>query len=568
MAGHASGINAVSPAPLDVVTSTRLRDTAAPAVGSTPKLAMRGIVKYFGSFLANDHVDLTVVPGDIHAVVGENGAGKTTLMNILYGLIHPDEGEIVIDGQLAHIRGPRDAIAAGVGMVHQHFQLVRVMTVAENVVLGQEPGRVQLDMRRAVNDVRSLVERFGLVVEPTARIDTLPVGLQQRVEILKILYRGSNLLVFDEPTAVLTPQETDELFEILRGLVAGGKTIILITHKLNEVMAVSQQVTVLRQGRVEGVLETARTSPPEIARLMVGREVLLRVERDAPHFGEVSLELRGVQAHSDRGLPALEDVRLQVRSGEILGIAGVSGNGQLELAEVVAGLRHVTGGQVLIGGRDVTTEPPAERRANGLAYIPEDRRVDGLVLPFPVRDNLILGSQERAPFRHGWQLDNQAISRRAGDLIERFDIRPPRPDALLSALSGGNQQKVVVARELADQPKVLVAAEPSRGLDVGATEFIHQQLVAQRDEGLAILLISSELDEIFSLSDTIAVIYRGRILEVMPSASADRERIGLLMAGGMAEEALPTAAQIAAAAAAAARAAGAGAGGESGKGGA
>ena len=504
MAGHASRINTVPPAPPALVTSTRLRETVAPAAGSTPKLAMRGIVKYFGSLLANDHVDLTVVPGDIHAVVGENGAGKTTLMNILYGLIHPDEGEIVIDGQLVHIRGPRDAIAAGVGMVHQHFQLVRVMTVAENVVLGQEPGRIQLDMRRAVNDVRTLVERFGLVVEPTARIDTLPVGLQQRVEILKILYRGSNLLVFDEPTAVLTPQETDELFEILRGLVAGGKTIILITHKLNEVMAVSQQVTVLRQGRVEGVLETARTSPPEIARLMVGREVLLRVERDAPHLGEVSLELRGVQAHSDRGLPALEDVRLQVRSGEILGIAGVSGNGQLELAEVVAGLRHMTGGQVLIGGRDVTTETPAERRAHGLAYIPEDRRVDGLVLPFPVRDNLILGSQERAPFRRGWQLDNQAISQRADDLIERFDIRPPRRDALASALSGGNQQKVVVARELADQPKVLVAAEPSRGLDVGATEFIHQQLVAQRDEGLAILLISSELDEIFSLSDTIA----------------------------------------------------------------
>ena len=530
-----------------------------PDGGATPKLAMRGIVKRFGTLVADDHVDLTVMPGEIHAVVGENGAGKTTLMNVLYGLIPADDGQIFIDGKEVPIRHPRDAIAAGIGMVHQHFQLVRVMSVAENVVLGQEPGAVQLDMARARADVRDLTERFGLVVDPTARIDMLPVGLQQRVEILKILYRGSSLLVFDEPTAVLTPQETDELFEILRGLVAGGKTIILITHKLNEVMAVSQRVTVLRQGRVAGVLDTAATSPAEIARLMVGREVLLRVSRDAPRFGEVRLEIQALEAHSDRGLPALRGVDLTVRSGEILGIAGVSGNGQLELAEVVAGLRRATGGRVQLGGRDVTTDQPAERRAEGLAYIPEDRRADGLVLPFEVKDNLILGSQGRAPFRRGLQLDRAQIAERARQLIEQFDIRPPRAEARAAALSGGNQQKVVVARELADRPKVLIASEPTRGLDVGATEFIHRQLVEQRDEGLAILLISSELDEIFSLSDTIAVIYQGRIVAVMPNAQASRDEIGLLMAGGTLEGTAaegPSAAQVAAASAEAAASAG------------
>ncbi len=516
---------------------------------ATPHLEMRGITKAFGSLLANDHVNLEVQDREIHAVVGENGAGKTTLMNILYGLIHPDEGEILIDGQPVRIRGPRDAIAAGIGMVHQHFQLVPVMSVAENVVLGQEPGGIVLDRAAAVRQVRDLSERFGLIVDPTARVETLPVGIQQRVELLKILYRGSRLLVFDEPTAVLTPQETDELFEILRGLVAGGKTVILITHKLNEVMAISERVTVLRQGRNAGVLETARTSPPEIARAMVGREVLLRVERDEAHLGEERLRLEGVTADSDRGLPALAGIDLAVRAGEIVGIAGVSGNGQLELAEVIAGLRPITAGHIYLQGKEVGAQPAAERRANGLAYIPEDRHARGLVLPFEIKDNLILGSQSRPPFAVRGQRNSAAIDQRAEDLIHQFDIRPPNPEAPVSSLSGGNQQKVVVARELAEDPKVMVAAEPTRGLDVGATEFIHQELIRKRDEGLAILLISSELDEIFSLSDTIAVIYQGRIVEVMPSATADRERVGLLMAGGTVESAVPTAAQIAEAAA-------------------
>ncbi len=514
-----------------------------------PYLEMRGITKAFGSLLANDHVELSVRRQEIHAVVGENGAGKTTLMNILYGLVHPDAGEILFEGKPVRIRGPRDAIAAGVGMVHQHFQLVPVMTVAENVVLGQEPGGIVLDRAGSVAQVRELSERFGLIVDPTARVDTLPVGVQQRVELLKILYRGSRLLVFDEPTAVLTPQETDELFEIFRGLVAGGKTVILITHKLGEVMAISERVTVLRQGRNAAVLETARTSPAEIARAMVGREVLLRVERDEAHIGAERLRLDGVKADSDRGLPALAGVDLTVRSGEIVGIAGVSGNGQLELAEVVAGLRPVTAGHVYLEGRDVRDQSAAERRANGLAYIPEDRHTRGLILPFEVKENLILGSQSKPPFAVHGQLRWPAIDERATSLIRQFDIRPPNPDAPASSLSGGNQQKVVVARELAEGPKVLVAAEPTRGLDVGATEFIHRELVEKRDEGLAILLISSELDEIFSLSDTIAVIYQGRIVEVMPSAAASRERVGLLMAGGSVEEVTPSAAQIAQAAA-------------------
>jgi len=514
-----------------------------------PYLEMRGITKSFGTLLANDNVDLGVLDREIHAVVGENGAGKTTLMNILYGLIRPDAGEIRIDGQAVRIHGPRDAIAAGIGMVHQHFQLVPVMTVAENVVLGQEPGGIMLDRGASVREVRELSERFGLIVDPTARVGMLPVGLQQRVELLKILFRGSRLLVFDEPTAVLTPQETDELFEILRGLVAGGKTVILITHKLNEVMAISDRVTVLRQGRNAAVLETARTSPSEIARAMVGREVLLRVDRDAAHIGEERLRLEHVTADSDRKLPALTGVDLSVRSGEIVGIAGVSGNGQLELAEVLAGLRPVTDGHVYLGGEDVRHQNAAERRANGLAYIPEDRHARGLVLPFDVKDNLILGSQSRAPFATRGQRNSAAVEQRAENLIQQFDIRPPNPDAVASSLSGGNQQKVVVARELAESPKVLVAAEPTRGLDVGATEFIHRELIQKRDEGLAILLISSELDEIFSLSDAIAVIYQGRIVEVIPSAEADRERVGLLMAGGSVETAIPSADRIAQAAA-------------------
>ncbi|MDA8203932.1 MAG: ABC transporter ATP-binding protein [Chloroflexi bacterium] len=517
---------------------------------ATPYLQMRGITKAFGTLLANDHVDLTVRDREIHAVVGENGAGKTTLMNILYGLIHPDSGEIVIDGSPVRIRGPRDAIAVGIGMVHQHFQLVPVMTVAENVVLGQEPGGIVVDRRAAVRQVGELSERFGLVVDPTARVETLPVGVQQRVELLKILYRGSRLLVFDEPTAVLTPQETDELFEILRGLVAGGKTVILITHKLNEVMAISERVTVLRQGRNAGELETAKTSPAEIARAMVGREVLLRVERDEAHIGEERLRLDGLKANSDRQLPALDGIDLTIRSGEIVGIAGVSGNGQLELAEVIAGLRPVTDGHVFLGGEDVAHQTTAERRVHGLAYIPEDRQARGLVLPFDVKDNLILGSQSRPPFAQRGQRNSDAVDERAKELIQRYDIRPPDPEAPAQSLSGGNQQKVVVARELAENPKVLVAAEPARGLDVGATEFIHRQLIEQRDHGLAILLISSELDEIFSLSDSIAVIYRGHIVEVVPSAAADRERIGLLMAGGTIEGGTPSASQVAQAAAA------------------
>src|SRR5438309_5626618 len=491
---------------------------------------MRGIEKRFGDLQALRGVDLTVREGDIHALVGENGAGKSTLMNVLYGLYRADAGSIRYHGREVHITGPRDAIALGIGMIHQHFMLVPPLSVAENVVLGDERGGPALDRRRIEDRVRELEKRFGIEVDPSARIEDIPLGLQQRVEILKVLYRGSELLIFDEPTAVLTPLEVDELFGIVRTLRDEGKTLILITHKLREVMAVTDRITVLRAGRNAGELVTRNTNPSEIARAMVGRELHDIMERTTPG-NEVILAVRGLEARSDRGAAALQGVHFEVRAGEILGIAGVGGNGQSELAQTILGLREPTAGSILIGGVDISRDDPKRTRARGVAYVPEDRHLEGLVLAFTVADDFILGKQDRPPYAVHGALDPAAILRAGGRLAAEYDVRPPNPRAIVGNLSGGNQQKVVLGRELSEQPKLIVISQPTRGLDIGSTEYVWERLLEQRARGAAVLLVSSELDEIRALSDRIAVMFEGRLVATLPAAEATEERLGLLMAG-------------------------------------
>jgi simple sugar transport system ATP-binding protein len=495
---------------------------------------MRGITKQFPGVLANDSVDLTVRAGEIHALVGENGAGKSTLMNVLYGLVHADSGEILIDGKPAHIGGARDAIAHGIGMVHQHFMLIPVFTVGENVMLGREPvtGPDFYNHAKAREEIAALARRYGLALDPDARMDDLPVGLQQRAEIMKVLYRGANILILDEPTGVLTPQETKELFVVLRDLVKSGKTIIFISHKLREVLEISDRITVMRRGKVVGHLVTRDTSEQEIATMMVGRAVLLRVDKKPAKPGSVTFKVENLTASSDRGVPALKGVSFELRQGEILGIAGVEGNGQSELVEVLAGTRRATGGRVLLADKDVTSFDARTERDAGIAFIPEDRRGTGLVLNYSVADNLILGRQRNERF--AWRelvLRLLAIREWARRLVKEFDIRTPSIETAARNLSGGNQQKIIVAREMASRPKVLLAAQPTRGVDIGAIEFIHRRLVAERDEGTAVLLVSAELDEIRSLSDRIAVIYEGKIVSIEPG-DAPEERLGLLMTGG------------------------------------
>ncbi len=494
-------------------------------------LEMRGMSKRFGDLQALAQVDLTVARGEIHALVGENGAGKTTLMNILYGLYRPDAGTIRFKGREVKISGPRDAIALGIGMIHQHFMLVPPLSVAENVVLGDERSGPVLDRRAMEERVGALQQRFGIVADPGARIEDIPLGLQQRVEILKVLYRGSELLVFDEPTAVLTPQEVDELFAIVRTLRDEGKTLILITHKLREVMAVTDRITVLRGGQNAGNLVTKQTNPAEIARAMVGRELNELRARAGAAREEVLLEVRGLEARSDRDTPALRGIDFAVRSGEILGVAGVGGNGQSELAQCLLGLRRLTAGTIRIGGTDIARDNPKRTRARGVAYVPEDRRIEGLVLAFTVADNFILGRQDHEPYAHRGALDPAAILRDGGRLAAEFDVRPPDPRALVGTLSGGNQQKVVLGRELSEAPKLIVISQPTRGLDIAATEYVHERLLEQRGQGAAILLISSELDEIRALSDRIAVMFEGRIVATLSAAEGAEERLGLLMAG-------------------------------------
>jgi len=495
---------------------------------------MRGITKQFPGVLANNHVDFSVRQGEIHALVGENGAGKSTLMNILYGLFPPDSGEIHTDGKRAHIGGPRDAIALGIGMVHQHFMLIPVFSVGENIMLGREPvaGPDFYDRAKARAAINELTKLYGLALDPDARMGDLPVGLQQRAEIVKVLYRGANILILDEPTGVLTPQETKELFVVLRDLVKSGKTIIFISHKLKEVLEISDRITVMRRGKVVGHLTTRETNEEEIATLMVGREVLLRVDKKPAKPGAVVMQVENITASSDRGVPALKGVSFELPGQDLLGIAGVEGNGQSELMEVLAGTRHVTGGRVLLGGRDITTYDARTERDAGVAFIPEDRRGTGLVLSFSIAENSILG-RERSP-KFSWNefvLRLVAIRDWARRLVKEFDIRTPSIDVAARNLSGGNQQKVIVAREMGSKPKVLLAAQPTRGVDIGAIEFIHRRIVQERDEGTAVLLVSAELDEVRSLSDRIAVMYEGRIVSIEPP-DAPEERLGLLMTGG------------------------------------
>jgi general nucleoside transport system ATP-binding protein len=499
-----------------------------------PAVEMRRITKQFPGVLANDQVDFEVRAGEIHALVGENGAGKSTLMNILYGLIKPDSGEILVDGKPASLQGPRDAIRHGIGMVHQHFMLIPVFSVHENVVLGREPVRTLglYDQAQARAEIRELTRAYGLALDPDARVSDLPVGLQQRVEIVKVLFRGAKILILDEPTGVLTPQESADLFRVLRDLVKAGKTIIFISHKLREVLEISDRITVMRRGKVVGHLQTSATSEQEIAHLMVGRDVLLRVAKPEAKPGPVALRVENLTALSDQGVPALRGITFDLRQGEILGIAGVEGNGQSELIEVLAGTRRATAGRIMLGDREVGALGARKIRNSGVGHIPEDRRGAGLVLNYSVADNLVLGRQRSRRFSwHGIVLRLKAILEFARRLVTEFDIRTPSSGTAARALSGGNQQKIIVAREMSSQPKVLLAAQPTRGVDIGAIEFIHRRIVAQRDEGAAVLLVSAELDEIRSLSDRIAVIYEGQIVSIEP-AETPEDRLGLLMTGG------------------------------------
>jgi general nucleoside transport system ATP-binding protein len=495
------------------------------------RLELQGITKRFGSLVANDHIDLVIEPGQIHALLGENGAGKTTLMNVLYGLFHPDEGEIMIDGQPMSFRSPGDAIKAGIGMVHQHFMLVPVFTVAENVTLGVERtrGLGLLDRRRARRDVRDLSERYGLNVDPDALVEGLPVGTQQRVEIVKALLREASVLILDEPTSVLTPGETEDLFRVIRELKAGGRSIVFISHKLKEVQAIADTITVIRRGRVVGERPPTATDA-ELAALMVGRQVELTVSKGPARPGATVLDVRDLSAVDDHGQAALDDVSFEVRAGEILGVAGVQGNGQTELCEALIGLRPVRAGSVLLDGKDLTHAPARDRLRAGIGYVPEDRQEDGLVPDFSVAENLVLDVYDRPPFASGIALDLDAIAAHGKSLVDEYDVRTPSAQRPVGTLSGGNQQKVILAREMSRDVRLLLASQPTRGLDVGSIEFVHRRIVEERDRGVAVLIVSSELDEIYALADRIAVMYEGKIVAFRPP-SVPVEELGLLMAG-------------------------------------
>jgi simple sugar transport system ATP-binding protein len=493
-------------------------------------LELRNVTKRFGAVLANDHVNITVEPGTIHAIVGENGAGKSTAMRVAYGFYTADSGDILIDGQPRPIKRPHDAIALGVGMVHQHFMLVDTMTVAENIVLGAETGTaLSLDLSEAAERIRKVSDNFKLRVDPAALIEDLSVGQQQRVELLKALYRDARLLILDEPTAVLTPPEVEEFFSILRGMRAHGKTIVIITHKLAEVLAISDVVTVMRDGKVVGRVRTTETSAAELARMMVGREVLLRVEKTPATPGAVTLRVRNLAVRD-----AIESVSFDVRAGEIVGIAGVEGNGQRELIEAIAGLIDSSrvSGDISLDGTSLERLDARARRERGIAHVPEDRHRRGLVLEFALGENVILGAHHRPPVTSGVFVNDREVRRRTADIIERFDVRPADPALPARALSGGNQQKLIVGREFETHPRLLLVAQPTRGVDIGSIEFIHRKLVALRDAGCAVLLVSAELDEVMSLSDRLLVVHNGRIAGEVDPGVARSDEIGLLMTAG------------------------------------
>ncbi len=500
----------------------------------TPAVRLDGITKRFPGVLANDDVNLTVEEGTVHALLGENGAGKTTLMNVLYGLYEPTEGRVVVDGRERSFDSPRDAIDAGVGMIHQHFMLVDPMTVTENITLGNEPtrwGGLVVDRERARREVVELSERYSFDVDPDARIEDVSVGVQQRAEILKALYRGADVLILDEPTAVLTPQEVDDLFGVLDELTEGGKTVIFITHKLGEAMRAADEITVLRDGRNVGTVDADATSREELAELMVGREVLLEVEKSPREPGEEVLTVDSLSVDDDRGVPAVRDVSFRVREGEVFGIAGVDGNGQSELVEAITGLRSPADGTVTFEGEDVTGYSRRERTEAGMAYVPEDRQERGLVMPFDLTSNGLLGSQHSRPFSDRGRIDWEVAREHAESIIEEYDVRTPGPEATAESLSGGNQQKFVVGREFERDPSLLVAAHPTRGVDVGSIEFIHERLLELREQGVAVLLVSSKLEEVRGLADRLAVIYEGELMDVLDPETTTEEEIGLLMAG-------------------------------------
>lgn len=502
-------------------------------------LELRGITKSFPGVLANDNVNLSLEQGEIHALLGENGAGKTTLMNILYGLYKQDKGEILVNNQIVNIQTPNDAIALGIGMVHQHFMLIPVMTVTENVMLGVEPTRngIFLDKAKVAKRIRELSEHYGLEVDPDAYIKDLPVGTQQRVEIIKVLYREANILILDEPTAVLTPQEVDGLFKILQTLIDKGKSIIFITHKLKEVMAVADSITVLRLGRTVGTVSPKEVNPEKLATMMVGREVNLVVDKKPAKPTGLALEVNDLYVRDERKNMVVNGISFDVHKGEVLGIAGVQGNGQTELVYALTGLLPLESGTIKMLGEPIRHTSPRTIIERGVAHIPEDRQKHGLILSFPLHDNLVLCNYYLPPFAKGVVLQQQVINANGEKLIKQFDIRTPNVFVNASTLSGGNQQKVIIGREFSRPIQLLIASQPTRGLDVGSIEYIHSRIIEKRDEETGVLLVSSELDEILALSDRVAVMYRGQIMEIVDASKATKEYLGLLMAGIRPEEA-------------------------------
>jgi len=499
-----------------------------------PVLEVRGITKRFPGVLANDHVDLTLHRGRVLGLLGENGAGKSTLMNMIYGLYTPDEGDILVDGRPIEMHDPSDAIANGIGMVHQHFQLVDVLTVTENVMLGNESTSGPFLRRgQARKRIVEISQKYGLDVDPDALIQDLPVGTQQRVEIIKALYRNADILILDEPTAVLTPQEARGLFEIMRTLLANNVSIIFISHKLKEVIEICDDIVVLRHGKVAGSADPKQSTPQSLASLMVGRDVLLQVEKTRGHGQDLILQIKDLVVHDERGVPVVKSVNLDVRAGEILGIAGVQGNGQTELVEAITGLRSPESGKVTLLGEDITNASPRKITKLGSAHVPEDRQKMGMVAPFSVMQNMVLNTYNEEPFAKNLIINDPAIADNASELVEQYDVRPRNIHNSIKGLSGGNQQKVIIAREFSRPIRLLIASQPTRGLDVGSIEFIHKQIIRMRDEGVAVVVVSSELDEILGLSDRVAVMFAGHVIDILEIEDADRDTVGLRMAGSM-----------------------------------